>query len=213
MILPFCIGAVLSFIGAMPIAGPVSALVLKFGLKRQTVRGLLLATGASIAEAIYALLAFFGFNALFNSVPYLEVGSKVLASTVLIGVGSYFFFSKSISNMDLSQEPDRSPLKGRKRKSFITGFMISIVNPTLIATWTAMITTLYGYHWFEYSTPHAILFSIGVSVGIVSWFAVLLSLIHRHHHRFKQEWIRTILKSLGILLVAIGFFTVISSFL
>jgi threonine/homoserine/homoserine lactone efflux protein len=213
MILPFIVGALLSFIGAMPIAGPVSALVLKFGLKKQSVRGLLLATGAAIAEAIYALLAFFGFNALFNSVPFLEIGSRVLASTVLIGVGSYFFFSKSISKIDLTHEPDTSPVKGRKRKSFITGFMISIVNPTLIATWTAMITTLYGYHWFEYSTPHAIMFSFGVSLGIVSWFAVLLSLIHRHHHRFKQEWIRMILKGLGLLLVAIGLFTVISSFL
>lgn len=200
MLIPLILGAGIGFLGAIPVAGPISALVLKLGLKLQAFRGLLLAIGASVAEAVYVLLAFLGFNFLFSTLPYFDLISRVLAGLILLGLGAYFTFSRSGSS--LSTTGGVPPVK--KRKELALGFTISILNPTLIASWTTVITTLSTYRLFDFTTVNAISFSIGVSLGIVSWFALMLALIRWNHNRLKVEWIRWILVSIGVLLMGLG---------
>jgi threonine/homoserine/homoserine lactone efflux protein len=205
MIIPFLMGAGLAFLGAIPVAGPVSALVLKLGLKRHSVQGWLFACGAALAESVYVLLAFFGFSVFLKSIPLFESGSRFLAGLILIALGLYFAFSKSASRIG---QPDQQKKMG-KRSAFFMGFMVSIVNPTLIASWTAIITSLYGYHVFQFSKSNAVAFSIGVPIGISSWFAVMLSIIHFNHHRFREEWIRRLIKTMGLILLSIGIYSFI----
>jgi threonine/homoserine/homoserine lactone efflux protein len=204
MLFPFGVGGLLGFLGAIPVAGPVSALVLRYGFKKQIQRGLTFAAGAAIAESVYVLLAFFGFNFIFSSIPYFETVSKALASLILIGLGTYFVFSKSAHAIGQSSVSTEE----RNRKEFVIGFMVSILNPTLIASWATIITTLSTYHSFEYSMSNSISFSVGVAIGIVSWFSIMLLLIRRNHNRLKVEWIKRLLMSLGSFLILLGLFSI-----
>ena len=203
--MPFFVGGLLAFLGAIPVAGPVSALVLKLGLKRHSTEAWLFACGAAIAESIYVLLAFFGFSVLLQRIPYFEAASRGLAGVILVAIGSYFLFSQSASRIG---QPDQRK-KMSKKSSFFIGFMVSLVNPTLMASWTAIITTLYGYHVFQYSVANSIAFAIGVPIGISCWFAVMLAIIHYNHHRFREEWIRKLIKTMGLILLLIGLYSFI----
>lgn len=205
MILPSFIGYWFGFLGAIPVAGPVSALVLNHGLKKNNGRGIALATGAALAESIYVLLSFLGFNFILVSVPGFETVSKWATSLILTALGLYFIFHK---NAKPTQLPIESKQRGKKRSAFFFGFTVSILNPTLIATWSSVITTVHSYHLFNYSMLNSVQFSLGVASGIVSWFALMLFLIRKNHHRISDRWVRKILLMIGILLVGLGVFSV-----
>lgn len=193
-------GTALGFLGAVPVAGPVSAIILRFALRKQARRAGAVALGAALAEAFYVLLAFFGFNLLLESVPHLQSISKYLTSAIIGALGIYFMVSKTTSapHGTAPAEP-----KGKK-SAFGVGFGISILNPTLVATWSTVIASLYSYQLFPYSVSNAILFSAGVAVGIIAWFAVMLHLIHRNHDRLNPMWIRRMLICMGAMLVGLS---------
>jgi threonine/homoserine/homoserine lactone efflux protein len=209
MMIAISIGTALGFFGAIPVAGPVSALVLRYGLKHQYRNGRALAFGAGLAEAIYVLLAFFGFNVLIHSIPYLEFASKAVTSLILIGLGVYFILARPSTWSDPSTGPSTNPSidQTKGRSALIIGFGISIVNPTLLATWTTVITTIHGLKLFAFSPSSSCVFALGVWVGITLWFSLMLALIRMNHQRFKTTWIRWLLIGMGVLLTVLGMVT------
>ena len=66
------LGFALGFVFSMPVAGPVSLLVFGRGLQGRGRSGVSLALGSSIAESMYAYLAFWGFSALLGSYAWIE---------------------------------------------------------------------------------------------------------------------------------------------
>ena len=57
-------GLLFGFVAAMPMAGPIWALVFERALRGRMREGLYVAIGGAVAEAVYAALAFWGFAAL-----------------------------------------------------------------------------------------------------------------------------------------------------
>ena len=199
MILAIFTGILFGFAGAIPIAGPVSALVLKAGLRHQYRRGRALGFGAGLAEALYVMAAFAGFKILLEAAPDVEKWTSTLAGIVLIGVGIHFLFTKP---------PAPVPSEGLKneqgKSAFLFGFGVSIVNPALIASWTTVVTSLNGFHLFEYSILNSTVFASGVWLGTGIWFALMLKIIRANHHRFKPSWIRMTFLGVGIFLITLG---------
>ncbi len=192
----------MGFLGAIPVAGPVSALVLHCGLKMQFSRGIALAAGAAMAEGIYVALAFFGFNLFLVAIPQFDLISKWVTSLILIGLGLYFIFQKHTK----TSKVESNRIQGEKRGSFFFGFTVSVLNPTLIITWTTVIASIHAYHWFEYGMINAISFSTGVAIGIWSWFVLMLLIIRKAHSYLQDRQIRRILTALGVGLVFFGLF-------
>ena len=63
-LIPLTVGLLVGFIGSVPIAGPVAALVFKCGLDGRFRKGLQIGFGNGVAEGLYACLAFWGVGAL-----------------------------------------------------------------------------------------------------------------------------------------------------
>jgi threonine/homoserine/homoserine lactone efflux protein len=82
--------ACLGFVGSVPIAGPVSLVVIDSTLENRPRKGLSVAVGASIAESLYASVAFWGLARLFGNFPVIIPISRTLGGAVLIVVGLYF---------------------------------------------------------------------------------------------------------------------------
>jgi threonine/homoserine/homoserine lactone efflux protein len=87
------------------------------------------------------------------------------------------------------------------------GFGVSIVNPTLLATWTTVIASLHGMAAFPYRLESAGVFASGVWAGTGLWFVLMLHLIKRNHSRFKNHWIKGIMTWMGVLLFLLGAWT------
>ncbi|MDO9341382.1 MAG: LysE family transporter [Bacteroidales bacterium] len=124
-------GLLAGFIFSMPIAGPISILIISNALKGRLRYCNLVSIGASFADFTYVFIAVFGLTKLYSlykpAIPY------------IFSFGSIFFFYLGYkiikTKIDIEHLEDKSHLaekiKKREKGAFYTGFMINFLNPTL----------------------------------------------------------------------------------
>lgn len=202
MLLAALLGFTFGFVGSIPVAGPISALVFSRGLQGRYRSGVFIAAGGGVAEAAYAFLAFWGFSAYLTRYAFIVPTSRALAAIILTGLGISFIRSRNM------QESNRTARADTGWASFALGLTITALNPTLIATWTAAVTTLYSTQLLSFSTGQAVPFASGTMVGIAGWFLVLLWLLRTYKGRFTVATLHKIVRAVGVLLVgtALWFF-------
>ena len=200
MITASLIGFILGFVTSIPIAGPISILVFGRGLQNRGHSAVYLAVGSALAESVYAYLAFWGFSALLKGHPWIEPVSCALAAVILTALGIRFAAVRHRSPGH--PQPDQA-VQGRKR-SFFLGITITALNPTLAATWPALVAMVHSFHIVTFKAAHALPFSIGVALGISSWFTVLLALIGRFRGHFRPATLDFVIRIMGVVLTALG---------
>ena len=193
-------GFLIGFVGSMPIAGPIAALVFASGVEGRPDRGLFIALGGAVAEAAYAYLAFWGFSELLAHHGWIDPVSRALGAVVLLALGLRFVLRPYEPPATGS---DASPSAGRKR-SFALGLTITALNPSLIATWSAAVTMVFSLGVVEFDATRALPFSLGATVGIVTWFLLLLMLLGRFRTSFGPQSLRRVLRGTGVFLILLG---------
>jgi threonine/homoserine/homoserine lactone efflux protein len=193
------------FVGSIPVAGPVSALVVSRGVAGRFRSGAYLALGGGIAEALYAFLAFWGVSALLSEHPSIVPLSRAAAAVILAALGWSFARGKvaieppeRVRARIAAPEPAGAGGSSEHARSFVLGLTITALNPTLIATWTAVVTTLLSSELVAFGPRQALPFSLGACVGIAGWFVLLLELIRRHRGRFRPETLARVLRAIGV---------------
>ncbi len=190
------------FIGSVPIAGPISALVFRSGVAGRTRRGQGIALGSAVGEAIYAFLAFWGVGAVFDRWPMLGPLSKVAAGVILVTLGVVFIRRPAPKQRPANEE---SPVAATgARSAFFIGLGVTGLNPTLIATWTAVTATAFSTGLATYSLGGAIAFAIGVFFGISLWFLMLLQALDRFRDRVTPRTLDRIVQGMGVFLLVVG---------
>jgi threonine/homoserine/homoserine lactone efflux protein len=191
MIIALILGVALGFVGSMPVAGPISILVLKYALENRRREAISLSIGASVAEAAYAFIAFWGLSSVVLRYPNTLPTMRIVGALVLIGIGAYF----GLRRPTLVRSSDETvALTGT---TWITGFAVTMFNPTLIVTWTTIITALHATSIFRLDPSDAIPFAVGVVGGIVGWFVVLIALVQRFRAHLQPKTITVLIRSLG----------------
>ena len=184
----------------MPVAGPISALVLSYGIKRRYAQARMLALGAAIVESIYAFIAFVVFAKFFDRFKSLFVFSNLVVVGILIALAIYFFRSKRLRNPGAAVKASAT----RKTKAFLTGVAVSSANPSVIVTWGAAIGMIHSFKAFEVTLLNQFLFSLGICGGSFVWFVVFLKIISHHHNRFEPATTDKILKGFACLLIVLA---------
>lgn len=125
-------GFIAGFIFAMPIAGPISILIVSNALKGRLHYANRVNLGAAIADILIIFIAVYGVTRLYSwykpAIPFLFI------------VGSVFFLILGIKifrkPVDVEQFEEKShmteKIKNKEKNGFYTGFMINILNPTLL---------------------------------------------------------------------------------
>jgi threonine/homoserine/homoserine lactone efflux protein len=198
MLLPLLIGFAFGFVGSMPVAGPISVLVLHLGLAHDSRHGVYVAVGGALAESIYALLAFWGLSTVLASYPRVLPVSRTLGAGLLLALGLVMLLGRI-----RPAPPQDAPPRGNKR-SLLLGFLITAVNPTLIVTWTAAVTALNATGLLVMDRAQALPFAAAVGAGIVAWFLTLLWLVNKWRTRLSPEAMRRFRRGMGAILVALG---------
>lgn len=196
------IGFGLGFFGSIPVAGPIAVLVLARGLSARFKSGFFIALGSAIAEGLYAALAFWGFGALIGEYPWVEPVTRAAGAAVLLVLGVVLVRSKP------HPEDAPPPRKTKGYGSFMIGFGVTAVNPTLIATWTAAVTAVYGSGAVTFSAANAALFAVGTMLGIASWSSILLYVIHKLQKRFHPEMLIKAKRITGWVVLSLSLFFV-----
>ncbi|MBN1774625.1 MAG: LysE family transporter [Deltaproteobacteria bacterium] len=196
MLIALALGFGMSFVGTMPVAGPISLLVLARGLDGRHRSGLLLAAGGAVGEGGYAALAWLGVGALLPRFPALLHVSRALAAAILVTLGLVFLLRRAA-------EPAAAPAEDGGGGSFALGLTIAALNPTFLATWTGAVTVAHaaGAAAGVWVAPA---FAVGVVAGAVAWFWVLLALVRRYRGRFRPAVVQVVLRVLGAAIAALG---------
>jgi threonine/homoserine/homoserine lactone efflux protein len=200
-LLALLVGATMGFVGSMPIAGPVAVLVLERALVRRGREGLGVALGAAAGESVYAFLACWGVGAFLDAYPSVVPASRLVGAAILIVLG---FYLAAYRRPRRPRPAAASALAGQKRRGFLVGASLTLLNPTIIASWTVVVTTAHGAGVLRAGLLDAAAFAVGVGIGIVAWFAVLLRLINHFERRLRPESTERLLQVTGWLVVALG---------
>ena len=200
------LGLLCGFIGSIP-AGPTGALVFERGLAGRTREALLIGAGASVAESLYAVLAFLGFAAAAARFHWLLPASRIAGAVLLFGLG--FWFALGPGKSGAKHPPRAAKASG---SSLLLGFAVTLSNPTLLVTWSATVTILHGTAGMPSDASSAIPFAAGVLLGICGWFGLLVWLLHRYRDRFRPETRDRVIRVLGWFLVALGVWMVVGFF-
>ena len=201
MIVALIIGFVLSFLGSVPIAGPIAVIIVSKALEHRNRAAFFISIGASVAEAIYAYLAFWGFSTVLGSYPSLVPASRLIGACILTALGIYLVVRKS-KTPEQAKARDQSNAVGIR--NVLLGFSMTIVNPTLIVTWTAAVGAAHSTGVLRMYQRDAWTFSLGVLAGINTWFATLLVLLGRFKKNVTPQTIDKLIRGIGGLLIVLG---------
>jgi threonine/homoserine/homoserine lactone efflux protein len=198
MLTALLVGFALGFIGSMPVAGPIAALVFARGVQGRFRSGSFITLGAALGEALYVFGVFYGFTAVLTRYVWLVPASRAAAAVLLTVLGVVFLRSK---------QPEPSAVEGgaeRAWPSFLLGFTLTALNPTLLATWTAVVTMLYSTEIMSFSGVNALPFATGACAGIASWFLILLALIRRFRERLTLRTLARVVRVVGVVLLGLA---------
>lgn len=192
------IGFLFGFIGSMPIAGPIAALIVTRCLELRFRAAMLIGIGSVIAETVYAFLAFLGFAILLSREPWIVPVSRGVGAAILLALGIAFVGGKTPSAIAPHVEERRGA------GNLFLGFVVSALNPTLLVTWAGVSATLFSTGLVTFAPPLSVPFALGAGVGILSWYVILVRLIRRYRDRFRPEIVVRVIRFFGVVLIAMG---------
>lgn len=196
MLTAILLGFAAGWIASVPIAGPISALVVARGIEGRFRAGAYIALGGGLVEALYAFLAFWGFSTFLADYPIIAPISQASGAVVLLVLG-VVFLRKRIKKAESAR-----PTGDSAWSNFALGAWICAINPTLIATWSAFVTTVHGSGIVDLREgAMALPFALGCAAGICGWFLTLLAGIRRHRDRFREETLGRLVQGIGAVLL------------
>ncbi len=198
MLIAILLGFLFGWFGSVPVAGPIAALVVTRGMQGRFRAGAFIALGGGLVEAAYAFLAFLGFSTFLTDYPLVIPISRGVAAVVLLILG--ITFARPQAEQKKSDIPPRDSALG----SFLLGAWICAVNPTLIATWAAVVTTIYSIELVDLQSSQALPFALGACVGIAGWFLTLLWIIRRYRERFSPKVLARVIRGIGFALLVVA---------
>jgi threonine/homoserine/homoserine lactone efflux protein len=198
MIAAFITGMLMSFIGSIAPTGPIALIVLKRSLRREHLNAFSLVSGAALAEAGYALLAYLGLHFALTRYPLQTSILRILAAVLLIIFAFVFIYDGH------SHQPKNS-IRRNAGANFLMGLSIAGLNPTFLITWVGAVTAARSIGLISdiHAAPG---FAFGVVAGPIIWFSILLAFINHHVNSIHPETLVKIEKVLPLILLGLAAF-------
>jgi len=191
----------MGFLGSVPLTGPIALLVFHRGLQGRYARGVAVGVGGTLGESIYCALAVAGVGALVENFPLAAAGLKFVSAMVLVAFGLYFLFKPPSTDQSADESVGRAP--DTWHRDLAQGFAISAFNPILLLNWTAAVGILYSMTGVSLDLSGGILFVVGASAGVATWFTLLVVILRSFQQRLPEGAIAWIQRAMGaIVLVA-----------
>jgi threonine/homoserine/homoserine lactone efflux protein len=185
----------------MPLAGPVSVLVVKRGLAGRARCGIALAVGAALAETGWCAAALFGYGALLDRWTWMRPAAGAGGGLLIFGIGGRMLLGRGLVRDDPGgpEAPRRS-----WPREFVLGFSIVLVNVSVLLSWLGILAALHALGLNERldsaagaDPAYRVSFVAGVPLGIVAWFTLLLWLMSHTGSRLRGELIGRAVRVLG----------------
>lgn len=188
----------------MPVAGAVSALVLKRGLSGRFRHGLALALGAAFVEGLWCYAVIKGASWLTGRWPGALLAARIAGGALLVGLGIYLLRRHSV--VAGGSEPT-APTDHSLHSDFRFGAVLVAANPAVPLNWLSLLAVAMSFGLSP--TIPAGRFALAAALGIVSWFTLLLWVLSHCHRRLSARATDRIMCGMGAVLIGAGLFSVL----
>jgi threonine/homoserine/homoserine lactone efflux protein len=185
-------GMVIGIVASAPM-GPVGVLCVQRTLNKGRVYGLVTGVGAAFSDILYALLTGYGLSFLYDLIS----NESALYWLQLIGASIMFIFGvHTYRTNPMAKSRKVSHNKSNILNNGITGFFITLSNPTIILLFLALFTP------FNFMLPEQTFFMqfigyISIFGGALLWWFFITYVVSKLRTRFDDRGIQIINRIIG----------------
>jgi threonine/homoserine/homoserine lactone efflux protein len=190
------------FSGIVPL-GPVTVLVLRRAMAGDSSGALRLGLGRVPAESFYCGLATFGIVALLDRFPAARAGVEVFGTLVFLAVGLWLLVQRTSPPAPSSDAPTPAEIRAR-RWGDASGFIISMLNPTLLFSWSALVAIAVSMGGLEPTLFDKIAFPVALGIGISIGYVIVIEFLRRHGARVEHVWVQRTIQAMGAVFVGLA---------
>jgi len=199
-------GIIIGIMVSAPL-GPVGIICIQRTLNKGRVAGYISGLGAVVGDILYAIFAGFGITVITNFLIDQQVYLRVFGGALLVFVGIRMFFTDTVKQV----KEQRLKKKQNVLSDFISVFFLTISNPMTIVAFGILIASL-GFSSKETGFFSMLYLILGIMLGAMLWWFVLVTLVNLFRDRFKLKRLIWINKITAIGVVLFGLFAGISVF-
>jgi threonine/homoserine/homoserine lactone efflux protein len=188
-------GAITGVVLTMSFGAGFFALV-QTSITRGYKKGLLIATGAIICDAVFIFISIFATSFISEEMPKYAstVRLTALIAFLVLGIHSILKSSNIKNNLDQTQKPGYL---------YITkGIILNIVNPLVLVTWLGI--TLFLESNLKYSSFNLFIFFFAVLVATFGSQTVVCFFSHKIKNYLSSAFIHKMNIVIGVLFIVIG---------
>ncbi|MBM7554212.1 LysE family transporter [Thalassobacillus pellis] len=179
--------------------GPINAAQIDQGIKNGFFHSWLIGLGSILAELFFIIAVFFGVVH-FLEIPFMKTFLWLFGAFVLLYTGF-----ESIANSQ-KLEVSHSRNKDSLRKTFMTGFLISITNPLSILFWLGIYGSVLANTINRYDHFHLVLYGGAILVGLMLWDVTMACISSGFRRFLNTRALRGISVLSGLCLFGFAFY-------
>lgn len=190
------VGFSTGFIASIPL-GPSGLESVSRSISKGFREGFKVSLGAVSADIAYIIIINLGLFTILTRNPKFHSLFWVISGIVLILSNRISFKSKS-----LDYELEKSVYKATSN-GFVTGFLITFLNPTTPSLWIALSGTIFNV-WRHHGRIFFIFSISSMIIGSITWFCFLNILVSKGFKKFNPNFSNNTSKIMNYLLFGLG---------
>lgn len=197
-------GMIIGIVASAPM-GPVGVLCIRRTLNKGRIYGLVTGVGAAFSDILYALLTGYGLSFIYDLIS----NESTLYWIQIIGAAIMFIFGvHTYRTNPMKKSRKVSHNKSNILNNGITGFFITLSNPTIILLFLALFTP------FNFMLPEQTFFMqfvgyLSIFGGALLWWFFITYAVSKLRTRFDDRGIRIINRIIGCAVMAGAFIAAI----
>lgn len=205
----FLKGILVGLLVSVPL-GPIGILIIQRTVNKNRTSGFLSGMGASISDAIYAIIAGFSLTYIIDFIRVHQFAFELFGALIVLLLGVYIFMKDPVTDLRKYRRKGSSYFQ-----DLASTFLITFPNPLVVFIFLAVFAS-FGIVFQMDNPPQAISLVGGVFMGANIWWAVLTGLVSLFRHKFNLRvlwWFNKIAGVVIVVLVIISFiFTLVEHY-
>lgn len=189
------------FVASIPL-GPSGLESVSRSISKGFKEGFKVSLGAVSADIVYIIIINLGLFTILTSHSKLYNLFWIVSGIVLV-LSNRVSFKSTKSETELEKS-----ISKRTSNGFITGFLITFLNPSTPSLWIALSGTVFTV-WRHHGSTFFILSIASMIVGSITWFCFLNISVSKGIKKFKPNYVNNTTKLLDYFLFALGIIFII----
>lgn len=191
-----CMGFLTGFTASIPL-GPSGLESVNRSISKGFKEGFKVSLGAVSADLLYIVIINLGLFTILGKHRHFQSVFWIISGIILISFNRLSFTNNN-------KKTDSGNLLNKYASSgFITGFLITFINPTTPSLWIALSTTVFSI-WRYHGRIYFLTSISSMMVGSITWFCLLNVLVSKGVKKMKADYTKKTSKLLNYFLMLLG---------